>query len=286
MSETTVVNLSDPAPESKPQVSATPVTTPIAPEVPSAATAKPDDMTAKFAALAKKERIARLAQHNAKQKEATLLAREKALEERERLWENEFRQTPLEALKKRNLTYQDLTNAALNDGKFQPETEIKSVKEEIERLRQETLERENKATEAQKKAQEQAESEAIEAFKGKINGHIEQGGEKFELTKLYDATELVFQTVEEHFARTQKILSVDEACGLVETYLESELERTSKASKKFQSKYMQAKEAQSKSEPSKSSVTLTNHMNSNVAPSLLSPKNEEDRIKRALAALG
>lgn len=279
MSEATVVNLNEaPAPE-------VPAPTPQAAPEPQAQT-QPNDISSKFAALAKKERMARMLHSQAKQKEAALLAREQAIAEREKLWETEWRQSPLEALKKRNVTYQDLTNAALNDGKFQPETEIKSVKEEIERFKLEQAEKESKALEAQQRAAEQAEMEVIDAFKGKIGSHIDSSGEKYELTKLYEASDLVFQTVEEHFARTQKILSVDEACELVESYLESELDRTSKSSKKFQSKYLSQKTAEPEKNAPKSTQTLTNHMNSNVAPSMISPKTEEDRMKRALAVLG
>lgn len=247
---------------------------------------KPDQMASKFAALAKKERQARLLHAQAKTRAEELAKREAAIAERERLWEEEFKQSPLEALKKRNLTYQDLTNAALNDGKFQPDVEIKRVQDEIQRFRVEQEEKEKKAIEAQQAAQQKAESEAIEGFKTKISDHIDANSEKFELTKLYDASELVFQTVEEHFERNKKILSIDEACSLVEQYLESELERASKESKKFKSKFLSAKQEQQEKTAGKSTTTLTNSFNSSATPSLLPAKTEEDRIKRALAALG
>lgn len=246
-----------------------------------------DELSPKFAALAKKERFARMLSKKVRSKEMEIMRREQAILERERQWEEEFKTSPLEALKRRNLTYQDITNAALNEGKFQPDVEIKAVKQEIERFRQEQELKEKTEAEARVQQQAQAEAVVIEEFKTQITDHISTGGEKFELSKLYDASELVYQTIDEHFRRTQKVLELDEACTLVEDYLESELDRTSKESKKFRTKYgfAEKKEEEKKSE-AKSSVTLSNGMNQSSAPSFLPPKTEEDRIKRALAALG
>jgi hypothetical protein len=262
---------------------------PVTPEVPSQKA--PDDMSSKFAALAKKERFIRMNAQNIKAKEMAIAQREKQIAERERAWESEWKSSPLEALKRRNVTYQDLTNAALNDGKFAPEAEIKSVKEEIEQLRQEQADRERPALQQRQQMALAAEQQAIDGFKNKIAGAIESNKDKFELTHLYDAQDLVFQTVEEHFLRTQrmgnpKILSVDEACELVEQYLEAEVERTATSSKKFQSKYsaIKAKEAEQK-QGSRSTTTLSNSLNSSAAPTLLSAATEDDRMKRALAAL-
>lgn len=284
-----IVNLSSqavPAEAVAPQQEKTPNTDPTTQQASSPDSQKQDDLSPKFAALAKRERYNRMLIQKAKAREAELMKREQAIQARERAWDEEFRSSPLEALKKRNLTYQDITNAALNDGKFQPDVEIKEVRDEIQRLRQENEEKERKALEAQTRAQAQAEAEVVDAFKDNISKHIEQNTEKYELTKLYDGADLVFQTVEEYYGRTQKVLSIDEACSLVEQYLENELERTSKESKKFQSKFLAQKQVDEKKSDAKSSVTLNNSMQSSSAPSFLPQKTEDDRIKRALAALG
>lgn len=253
---------------------------------------KADDSSAKFAALAKKERIARHAQQAARQKEQALAERERAIAERERLWDEEFKKSPLEAIRKRGYSYEDLTKAALNDGKFDPATEVQAVRGEIERLRQEQAEKEKKAEAAQLEAQKKAEEETIATFKANITDTISKNKEKYELVSLYEADEMVYQTIEEHYGRTlkegnPKILTIDEACELVEGYLEGELERTAKESKKFQSKYMaaKAKEDAQAAKIGKTSTTITNEHTSTAA-SLLNPAVENDRIKRALAALG
>lgn len=262
---------------------------PKTPEVTSPSPKQDPQMASKFAALAKKERQARALQEQAKAREAELARREAAIAEREKLWDSEFKQSPLEALKKRGYSYEDLTKAALNDGKFDPATEVKEVRSEIERLRQEQAEKEKKAQEAAQKAQSEAEAQAVEAFKSQISQHIDANAEKYELTKFYDSADLVFQTVEEHFERTKKVLSIDEACGLVEQYIESELDRAAQQSKKFKSKYLAQKAAEDakdgKSQP-KTTTTLSNTLATSSAPSLLPSKTEDDRIKRALAKLG
>lgn len=257
------------------------------PAVPDQKDPKEDSLSPKFAALAKKERYARMLSQKAKAREAEIVRREQAILDRERMWDEEWKKTPLDALKKRGITYEDLTQAALNDGKFNPDVEIKSVKDEIQRLREEQAEKERKTKEAMELAQKQQEQEIVDAFKENISSHLEQNLEKYELTKLFDASDLVFQTVEEYFERNQKVLSIDEACQLVETYLESEIDRTAKESKKFKSKFLtpQQKQDQEKREGT-SSVTLNNQMNSSSAPSLLPKATEDERMKRALAALG
>lgn len=254
--------------------------------------AKQPDLSSKFAALARKERMARQIAQQTKQREAQLIERERQLAERERVWNEEFEKTPLEALKKRGKSYEDLTRAALNDGRFDPETEVRTVKQEIDRLRQEQAEREKRNEEIQRTAQQQLEQETIERFKESITDTVEQHKDKYELIHLFERSDLVFDVVEEHYERTKaqgkpKVLSIHEACDLVEKFIEEEIERTASTSKKFQSKYVQNKPVDTKQQP-KSSTTINNSMQptTSAAPSLLSANQENDRIRRALAALG
>lgn len=284
MENTTVVETAPQNPTEAPKPE-----TAITPEVPS----QKDEMAHKFASLARKERLARTLGKSVKAKEMELAQREQQILERERLWEEEFKKSPLEAIKKRGFTYEDLTNAVLNDGRFSPETEIKEVKSEIERFRQEQELKEKKMLEMQQKQAAEAEAQAVETFKSNITDFIGANKDKYELTALYEAEDLVFQTVEEHYNRTlaagkPKIMSIEEAVSLVEEYIEAELDRTASSSKKFQSKYqmMKAKEEEQKNRPH-SSQTLSNDLTpTSSAPSMLSTKTENERIKRALAALG
>jgi hypothetical protein len=277
---------------------ATPVPqTPATPEAP--APKKPDeDFSSKFAALSRKERGITQLQRELKEKEAQIAERERQIQERDGGWQSKFKKSPLEALKELGYSYEDITKAALNDGKFDAEVGVKETRTEIEKIRQELAERDKKAKEEADKAAKDAEAKAIETFRQQISDHVDTNKEKFELVALYDARGLVFDTIEEHYKRTAeagtpKVLSLDEACQLVETYLEGEIERTAKTSKKFQSKYQaivdknNADASNSGKTKPHSTPTVSNNMQpSSAAPSLLSPKTEQDRLQRALAALG
>lgn len=267
------------------------------PDVASMDGKKPDEMSSKFAALAKKERITRLAQYNLKQKESAIAKREQEIaqrqqeiEDRFKLWDEEFKKSPIEAIKKRGYSYEDMTKAALNDGKFDPATEVKEVRSELQRLRDEQAQEKQKNKEDQEAKNQADLKDTIDRFRTNIGEHIESNKEKYEFTALFDASEHVFETVDRHFEATTaagkpKIMSIDEACELVEKYLEGEVERMATSSKKFQSKYSSTKKEPEQKAPPKNSVTLTNE-HSSAAPSLLPKATEDDRIKRALAALG
>lgn len=247
-----------------------------------------DSISPKFAALAKKEKQARELFKQSKALREELERREAALAERERQWEDEFKLSPLEALRKRNLSYEDITNAALNDGKFDKDVEIKSVKEQLQKFREELESKEKKREEELKLAQLESEKKAIESFKSDINDYINKNEEKFEFTKRYGGHELVFETIDAHYKETQKVLSLEEACSLVEKYIEDQLDLTAKESKKFREKFLGSKSEELKDKQGEphTTKTLSNSLNSSSAPSMLPQKTEDDRIRRALAALG
>lgn len=278
-----------------PEVPAVPAAPPAPDPATPAAPAKPDtDFSSKFAALSKKERLYQINQRNFKaqreqfEKDRAAYAAEKAQ------WDTEWKENPLDAIKRRGVTYEDLTKAALNDGKFDPATEVKSVRDEIAQLKKDNEEKDRLAQEAAKTGAEQAEAQAVSDFKVNIGAHVDANKEKFELVAHFEAQELVFDTIEQHFTRTKdagtpKVLSIEEACALTEAYLESEIERTATSSKKFQAKWG-AKVKEEPKVPVKppGTVTLSNSLtpSSPAAPSMTSKSVNDDRLKRAMAALG
>lgn len=197
------------------------------------------------------------------------------------------RQNPLKILEEAGLTYDELTQFVLNGNKPTPEMESQSVKTEIQKLREEFESKEKLRAEQEQKIQEQREQEAIETFKGNIQSFITQKPDDFELCNMFpESIDLIYNTIEAYFAETNKVMSTEEAAKLVESHYEDEVARVYKA-KKVQSKYSpQTKvetEKQDGFQPS-SSKTITNTMSQTVSG--LSNVTEQDRIKRALAALG
>jgi hypothetical protein len=183
------------------------------------------------------------------------------------------------------LSYEQITQFMLNGQKPTPELEMQSIKQEIEKLRTETAEKERIAKQAQEQAAKAEYQRTLAEFSQEISDFVKTNADTYELTAMYQGEAIVQATIEQHFANTKKILSVKEAADLVEKYFEDQVAAAQKA-KKFQAKQTPKEDGQSKREPGtkQSSPTLSNEMTSS-APSLLPAKTEQDRISRAMAAL-
>ena len=104
---------------------------------------------------------------------------------------------------------------------------------------------------------------------------------------MYDSTDLVYDTVEAYFDKTGKVLSIPEACDLVEKYLESQVEK-SLQTKKLSARLPKASEPTDKRPAPESPAprrSLNNQNYTSSTPTLVSPKVENDRMARAMAAL-
>jgi hypothetical protein len=256
---------------------------------PAATAADRKPASAHFSALAKKERLLVQEKQKIAQEKAEM---QKQLEEVKKF--NETRQkaksNPLQILESLGLTYEDITNYVLNGNKPGPDALISEVDQKFENFRREQEEKEQKKLAADKEAADAQMAEVVAEFKQGVMDFLDDKKEQYELINLYGGQELVFTTIEKHFEDTQKIMSKEEAAQLVEEYLEGEFERATKESKKIQSKFGIKQQDQGQKAESatggQASKTLSNNLASSAAPSLLPAKTEEDRIKRALAALG
>jgi hypothetical protein len=240
---------------------------------------KDDFLAPKFAALAKKEKEIIQRQRATKELEAKIREREEKLAQSEK----GRPANPIEALQRAGYSYDDAVNFILNGQKLTPDQEVKSVRDEIQAFKADQ-EKKEKLREAAELAKQQSQyEETIENFKQEINGFVDQNASEYELIKINEASHLIYDTIEEHFTRTKKVLSTKEAADMVEAYLEDQVKKVA-ATNKFKSKIMpQAapKQEEQSKEPSK---TLSNSMTSSAA-SLLPAKTEQDRMQRALAAL-
>lgn len=267
------------APEVK-EVVATPEA-PKEPEKKAETSSKEDD--ARFAALAKKEKLAQRAVQELKAERAAkaqLEARLKELEEKAAKKPS----TPLEALMNAGYTYEDATSFILNNQKLTPDQQLRALEQKVDGKLSALEEREKQKAQEQAKAAEAEYARVIAEHKEEITSFIDAKADQYELTKLMGYQEYVFQTIEAHFNETGKVLSIPEAADLTEKFLEGEFERASKTKKlsaKFQPPKVEEKEGDPKKEAPK---TLSNSAVSSTA-SLLPAKNEAERIQRALAAL-
>lgn len=268
---------------------------------------KIDELASKFSALAKREKtLVRQAQEiKAKEasfaeREAALAVREAKIKEADDMWDKDI----FKSLEMRGLDYNKLTKRYL-EGNATPEKQIVApevaaakVIEEFEK--KQAAKEAKQAEELKKKEDEQAAKEqeqlkdAYAKFHNEVATFIKANEAEYELTNLYDQSDLVVQTIQEHFDVTQevdsetgaiikpgKVLSIKEASSLVEAYLE-DLAKKTLSTKKF------GKPALEKTEEKKSAFAPSKTLSNNLTPTIagnLPARNEQDRMKRAMAKL-
>lgn len=266
------------------EISAVPPTVPEAPKVETPPVEIPKE-NAKFNELLKKEKMLYRTKQSLTQKEQAILVKEKALADKEAKLAA-AQTNPLEALKYLGWTVDQINQFAL-ENKIPVDKHVMDVRNELESFKKQQIEEKQKALE---EAQKQASAETqivIDNYREQIKEAIVKQPEKYELTNLYDDNfETVYEVISQHFASTNKVLSIEEAADLVEKYYEEEIEKGIKT-KKLASRYPRPEPSgnEKKEAAGVEPRTLTNSMNSPAGPGLPPAKNEEDRMKRALAAL-
>lgn len=270
-------------------------------EKPVEATPAPEDIVSpKLGLIARKERalvqkqqeFQRQMQEWEKHK-TELQSRLEAMEKKERLW----KETPEKALEEYGHNYQTLTERVLSGGDLTPKDIEKKMNERFEQLQRAQEEEKKKQQEAAQKAQEEQEQLVISQYKDDLKGFIVSKKDEFKLTALFDAeADLVYDTVDAYFQEHQKILSHEEAAQLVEKYFRKlvddangaltpkQQEAAEKALDMDTVAQVKVNTGAEQAVRKPSSTTLTNNMNA-TTPTKAPVKNEDDRIKRALAAL-
>lgn len=249
-----------------------------------------------FEILAKKEsQLVRQQMEMKKEREEVEKMREAMSKDREEYQRYQERKklaklNPNLALEDYGLSYEELTQFQLNGGVPQGEVIAKSVKEQLEQFRKDHEATLAKDRDAQKKQAEEQYQAQVEEFKVNMTDFIVEKADEFELINKYKTYDLVYTTITEHFENTKKegkprVLSTKEAADLVEKHLEDLVDQGLK-SKKFSNRTKPTDPQTPQETREQVAKTLTNSMNSSSVPTSLSPKTEDERIKRALAALG
>lgn len=260
------------------------------PEEPVVVDAPKESAAQRFAFLAKKESALQKQRAEIKSAKEAMDAQRAEIEKMRQEIEavkskrGSYRTNPLSLLEENGLTYKELTDYILNNNTVSTESQIKAIQD---RLDETEKRREQEKLEAQKRAEEQAkerEAQVIQEFRSEISSFIKAKAETFELTALYDGSDLVYDTVEEYFNKTGKVLSIPEAVELVEKYFESQVEKAAKT-KKLSSKLAAPSKPQDDTRQPAPTRTLSNTKYTSSTPSLVSPKVESDRMARAMAAL-
>jgi len=254
----------------------------------------------KFQALVQREKQALEVERRAKQTQADLDTRLKAFEEREKRvsdFESLKTKDPIKALELLGLSYQDLTQVALNDGSVPPEVQVRKVEEKLDTFlkSQEAAEKE-RAESAQRLAKQQ-EEKVISDFKGEINNHIESNQKDYEFIKFEGLQDIVYEIIDEHYNRTLnpdtgvgEIMNIKDAADKLEKQLEKKYEDAKKL-QKFQAQPQQLaqKLAQNVAKPQvfkerpQAVRTLTNQLSATPAAPRTRPLTDQERVAKAVA---
>jgi hypothetical protein len=245
--------------------------------------------SAKFAALSRKEKQIR-------QKEAQIESRLKEIDEKlaqinvnsqtstpvEEPFESRLKKNPLEALKSIGLGYEKLTELALNDGKLTPEMQLELVRQELDQKYMSELEKVKQQLEERDKQSEEQKLEAtVNSFKNQIKNFVATNPD-YELIQANDASEVVFEVIEEHYKENGRILETKEAADLVEAQLLEEAQRLFKLNK-IKSKFGTSEVVQ-KTQP-KASPTLSNTQSAPVSKNSSRILSREESLQQAASML-
>ena len=172
----------------------------------------------KFAALSRKEKALRDRELELDKKYGN--------KEKELPLERRIRANPLKALEELGLDYDKLTELALNDGRLTPDMQMKLMREELENDYKDKFNSLEERLNAKEKMEEEAKYDAVkQGFVGEINSFVNENRNDFEYVAHNEATDVVYDVIEEHYNETGRILDIKEAVEAVESYLEEEAEK-------------------------------------------------------------
>ena len=172
----------------------------------------------KFAALSRKEKALRDRELELDKKYGN--------KEKELPLERRIRANPLKALEELGLDYDKLTELALNDGRLTPDMQMKLMREELENDYKDKFNSLEERLNAKEKMEEEAKYDAVkQGFVGEIKSFVNENSTDFEYVAHNEATDVVYDVIEEHYNETGRILDIKEAVEAVESYLEEEAEK-------------------------------------------------------------
>ncbi len=260
-----------------------------------AETAPPQDpkISQQFAALSKKEKQLFHAREALKKEQADFAAEKARVADLQAKYGNKPK-SPREALERYGFDYKQATDYELNDGNPTAEQIARAAQQDVELMRKEQADRDRMAAERAAKDAEDAKAQVVQEFKTEIQGFVEEKGDEYELIKFNSAYEVVYLTIEEHYNKTGRLLSIPEGANMVEKYLEKRWEEAQKLKKIAKTRQADPqtpdpsgnRQAQGLELVPAQRRTLDNAATASTSPTLIrSPRVEEDRMARALAAL-
>ena len=251
---------------------------------------KSDDFSRKFAALSRREKDIRA-------KEAEYENRIAELEEKFNFFnkkpepkkepdiplEHRLKQNPLKALEDLGLSYDKLTELALNDGKLTPDMQMKLMREELESGYKSKYEELEKRILDKEKSDEQRRYDDIQrGFMNEIDSFVSSNEGEYEYVAHNQANEVIYEVIEEHYNETGRILDIKDAAEAVESYLEEEAEKLLSLSK-VKNRLSQRDQREPET-PRQSQTTLSNALSAQANQRVDRPLSD-DESKREIAKM-
>lgn len=241
-----------------------------------------EKFAAKFAALSRKEKALRAKEAQLQQQMQEMQAKLKALESQGKEVEtykslpDRLKREPLKVLEEQGLSFEQLAQIVLNDGK---PTQEMVLSEYEKRMMTKMQELEQKIAEKEANEAKEREEVAITQFKAQLTDFANTTAD-YELIRANDAVDLVFEVIEQHHSETGEILSNKEACDAVEEYL---LEEAKKLVDREKVKKLLQPAPEAKKQPT-AAKTLSNAAASQ-APSTSGRKLSDEESKAEAAKL-
>lgn len=239
--------------------------------------AETERLAAKFAEAARRNQALRAKQRQLKaplaEKETRVAELEKELE---RLKKYEDITDPMELLKLKGMSYEDLIARNLNPEEHDSKAEIQALREELESYKKSAEEKEKTNLERQNE-------EVVSGYIKHITKFVADNSEKYELINTLGHQQDVYETIVEMHKKTGKVISDEEAADLVEKFLmdqtEKQLDQFSKTSK-LKSKFAPITDENQQGDLYSQSPTLTNQLSAQTTATKQNLSDEE-LLKRA-----
>ena len=171
-------------------------------------------LSARFAALSRKEKSLREQERRVKEAEQRL----RLLDDQDRL----AKEDPLALLDKLGITYEQLTDHVLGLGA--PKDPLALVQQKLDAL-------ERQRAEEREQAQRADTEQKLNQFKRTIRATIDTDADKYELIAAEEAYDDVYDLIEQHFEQTREVMPIERAAQLVEDHLYAEARKLTKAKK-------------------------------------------------------
>lgn len=234
-------------------------------------------VTSRLARFAKEE--ARLAQKEAELAELKKQIDDSQLSVKEKLdlldnLPSKIQENPDEVLQKLGISFEQLTRSIL-ESSDPTAKELRTLQARLKQLETEREEEKKQREEAELQLKDREYESTINEYKSNVYKHIDENPEKYELIKSTGMHDEVWNVITRHFDATKELLTQQQACDFVESYLEESQLKKFAGTKKF-SRLLEGSR-------SSGDKTLSSNVASSNVATVDKPISDDERFEKALS---